>query len=260
MNIVIPMKRVPDTETKVGVTDGQIDTSSLKSWVINPYDEYAIEEALRLIEAEGQGKITIVTIGPEEAQETIRKALAMGADEAYHLQDEAFEDLDPLGRARVLAAAIQKIGHYDFIWAGMKGVDDDLGQTAILLAEFLDLPQVTNVITVEEVGGGHLVVSAEAEGGYKRVKIETPCVLTETQGPNEPRYPSLRGIMGAKKKPMTVWSADDLDIDVDELEPLLERVRVKRPPARAAGRIIEGEPTEAARELVRLLHEEAKVL
>src|SRR5688500_16505124 len=143
MNIIIPMKRVPDTETKIGVSNGQIDQNSLKSWVINPYDEYAIEEALRLIENRGQGKITILTIGPEEAQETIRKALAMGADEAYHLQDEAFEGLDPLGRARVLATAIEKIGEYDFIWAGMKGVDDDLGQTGVLLAEYLDLPQVT---------------------------------------------------------------------------------------------------------------------
>lgn len=260
MHIIIPMKRVPDTETKVGMSDGQIDESSLKSWVINPYDEYAIEEALRLLEGREDGKVSIVTIGPEEAQETMRKALAMGADEAYNLQDEAFEGLDPLGRAQVLAAAIEKIGDYDFIWAGMKGVDDDLGQTAIFLAEFLGLPQVTNVITVEEVGNDYIVVEAEAESGYKTVRIETPCVITETQGPNEPRYPSLRGIMGAKKKPMTVWSADDLNLDPDELEPLFERVRVEKPPARSAGRIIEGEPREAAKELVRLLHEEAKVI
>jgi electron transfer flavoprotein beta subunit len=260
VNIIIPMKQVPDTETKIMVSGGQIERSSLKSWVINPYDEYAIEEALRLNEEQGSGKIIIVTIGPDDAQEVIRKALAMGADEAYHLQDEAFDNLDPLGRARVLAAAIEKIGDYDFIWAGMKGVDDDLGQTAILLAEFLDLPQVTNVVSVNEAGDGYLIVNAEAESGYKSVRVETPCVLTETQGPNEPRYPSLRGIMGAKKKPFTVWSASDLGIDPDGLEPLLETVEVVRPPSRSAGRIIEGEPEEAVRELVRLLHEEAKAI
>jgi electron transfer flavoprotein beta subunit len=260
MHIIIPVKRVPDTETRVAVLDGQVDPASLKTWIINPYDEYAIEEALRLLDREGGGKITLVTIGPEAAQETIRKALAMGADEAYHLQDPAFERLDPLGRARVLAAAIEKIGDYDLIWTGWKGVDEDQGQTAILLAEFLDLPQVSTVITVEEVGDGYVVVTSEAEDGYQKVRVQTPAVLTESQGPNEPRYPSLKGIMGAKKKPMTVWTADDLDIDTDEFEPLLEMLHVEKPPARAAGRLLDGEPAEAARELVRLLHEEARVI
>jgi electron transfer flavoprotein beta subunit len=260
MHIIIPMKRVPDTETRVAVLDGQVDPDSLKTWIINPYDEYAIEEALRLLEREGGGKISIVTIGPEAAQETIRKALAMGADEAYHLQDPAFERLDPLGRARVLAAAIQQIGDYDLIWTGWKGVDEDHGQTAILLAEFLDLPQVSTVITIEEVGDGSVVVTSEAEGGYQKVRVQTPAVLTESQGPNEPRYPSLKGIMGAKKKPMTIWTAGDLDVDLDEFEPLLEVLHVEKPPARAAGRLLDGEPAEAARELVRLLHEEARVI
>jgi electron transfer flavoprotein beta subunit len=260
MHIIIPMKRVPDTETRVAVLEGQVDPGSLKTWIINPYDEYAIEEALRLLDREGGGKITIVTIGPEAAQETIRKALAMGADEAYHLQDPAFERLDPLGRARILAAAIQKIGEYDLIWTGWKGVDEDHGQTAILLAEFLDLPQVSTVITVEEVGDGHVVVTSEAEGGYQKVRVQTPAVLTESQGPNEPRYPSLKGIMGAKKKPMTVWTAADLDVDLDEFDPLLELIHVEKPPARAAGRLLDGEPADAARELVRLLHEEARVI
>lgn len=260
MNIIIPMKRVPDTETKVGVANGQVDGSSLKSWIINPYDEYAIEEALRLIEKQGQGKLTIVAIGPDETQETIRKALAMGADDAYHLQDAAFEKLDPLGQARVLAAAIRKIGGYDLIWTGWKEVDDDLGQTGILLAEFLDLPHVSTIITVLEAGRGHVVVNAEAETGYQKVRVTTPAVLTESQGPNEPRYPSLKGIMGAKKKPLTVWSAADLGLDSDELEPVLELISVERPPSRAAGRLLQGEPADAARELVRLLRTEAKVL
>lgn len=260
MNILIPMKRVPDTETKVGVRNGQVDHATLKSWVINPYDEYAIEEALRLIKQVGQGKISLLCIGPQKAQETMRKGLAMGAHKAYHLFDDAFENLDPLGEARVYAAAIEQIADYDLIWTGWKNVDDDLGQTGIMLAELLDLPQVSTIITVEEAGDDYVIVNAEAEGGYQRVQVETPAVLTETQGPNEPRYPTLRGIMGAKRKPMTVLTADDLGIDVDELEPQLELVSVTRPPTRAAGRIIEGQPEDAARELIRLLHEEAKVI
>ncbi|HYN88989.1 MAG TPA: hypothetical protein VER55_10685, partial [Ardenticatenaceae bacterium] len=143
MKIIIPMKRVPDTAARIGVLDGQVDPNSLKSWVINPYDEYAIEEALRLNEDQGGGTITIITIGPGDAKETIQKALAMGADEAYHLVDDAFETLDPLGRARALAAAINKIGAYDIIWTGWKGVDEDYGQTGIYLAELLDLPHVS---------------------------------------------------------------------------------------------------------------------
>jgi electron transfer flavoprotein beta subunit len=260
MHIVIPMRRVPDTETRISVVGGQIDESSLKSWVINPYDEYALEEALRLVESQGGGKISIITIGPEEAQETIRKALAMGADEAYHLQDAAFERLDPLGRARVMAAAIQKIGDYDLIWTGWKAVDEDHGQMGVLLAEFLDLPHLSTAITIAEAQTGSLIVTAQGEGGTLRVSVPLPAVLTESQGPNEPRYPSLKGIMGAKKKPLTVWSADDLGVDTDELEPVLELVSVERPPSRSAGRVIQGEASEAARELVRLLREEAKAI
>ncbi|MCB0077383.1 MAG: electron transfer flavoprotein subunit beta/FixA family protein [Anaerolineales bacterium] len=260
MRIIIPMKRVPDTETKIEVRDGQVDSGSLKSWIINPYDEYALEEALRLVESAGGGEIVLVTIGPDEAQETIRKGLAMGADAAYHLVDDGFSTLDSLGRARVLAAAIEKIGDYDLIWGGKKGVDDDLGQTAVMVAHLLDLPQVTNVITVEEIGGGSATVRAEGDGGYETVRVPTPAVLTETQGPNEPRFPSLKGIMGAKKKPFTTWSAADLGLDLDALEARVEWVEVVKPPARAAGRILEGDAAEAVKELVRLLHDEAKVL
>lgn len=260
MKIIIPMKRVPDTATKVGVRDGQVDPSSLKTWVINPYDEYAIEEALRLNEKQGEGTVTIVTIGPSDAQETIRKALAMGADEAYHLNDPAFEDLDPLGRARVLAAAIRKIGEFDLIWTGWKGVDEDHGQTGIELAELLDLPHVSMVVAVEEVGDGEATVLREVEGGVEVIKTGLPAVFTQQKGEHEPRYPTLKGIMGAKKKPLTEWGADDLDLDPDDLESGIEILGVELPPERQAGRIISGMPEEAARELVRLLREEAKVI
>lgn len=260
MNILIPMRRVPDTSLKVQVKDGEIDPTNLTTWVINPYDEYAIEEALRLIDEQGDGKITLIGIGSEEIQETIRKGLAMGADEAYHIQDDGLGELDPLGYAKVFAATIEKIGEYDFIWTGVKRVDEDHAQMGIMLAELLGLPHVSYILTVNDVEDGHLIVKAEAEGGYRTVKVPMPALLTETQGPNEPRYPSLKGIMGAKRKPMTVWTADDLEIDVDDVTGRLELLRVEKPPARTEGRIIEGEPDEAARELIRLLREDAKVL
>nr|WP_290665982.1 electron transfer flavoprotein subunit beta/FixA family protein [Ardenticatena sp.] len=260
MRIIIPMKRVPDTADPVTVRDGRVDLAAVQTWAIGPNEEYAIEEALRLVEKLGEGTVTLLNIGPEEAQETIRKGLAMGAHDAYQCQDEAFDTLDALGRARVLAAAIEKIGDYDIIWGGMQSSDTNDAQTTIMLAELLDLPHVSAVMTVEEVGDGFIIVRAEAEGGVKKVKVPTPCVLAEAQGPNEPRYPSLRGIMGAKKKPLTVWNADDLGLDTDELEPLVEVLTLEPPPARTAGRILEGEPEEVVRELVRLLHEEAKVI
>lgn len=260
MKIIIPMKRVPDTATRVGVQDGRIDPGTLKTWVINPYDEYAIEEALQLNEKQGEGTIAIVTIGPSDAQETIRKALAMGADEAYHLNDPAFETLDPLGRARVLAAAIEKIGEYDLIWTGWKGVDEDYGQTGIYLAELLDLPHISMVVGIQEVGDGTLTAIREVEGGVEVVTTQLPAVLTQTKGEHEPRYPTLKGIMSAKKKPLTEWDAGDLGIDADDLEPNIEIVAVELPPERQAGRILSGTPEEAARELLRLLREEAKVI
>lgn len=260
MHILIPIRRVPDTSIKIQVKDGEIDPTNLNTWVINPYDEYAIEEALRLIEEQGDGTITLIGIGSEDIQETLRKGLAMGADEAYHIQNDDLGELDPLGYAKVFAATIEKIGEYDFIWTGVKRVDEDHAQVGIMLADLLGLPHVSYVLTVKDVEDEHLIVRAEAEGGYRTVKVPMPALLTETQGPNEPRYASLRGIMGAKRKPMTVWTAEDLAVDVDDLAGRLELLRVEKPPTRTEGRIIEGEPDEAARELVRLLSEDAKVL
>lgn len=260
MHILIPIRRVPDTSIKIQVKDGEIDPTNLNTWVINPYDEYAIEEALRLIEEQGDGTITLIGIGSEDIQETLRKGLAMGADEAYHIQNDDLGELDPLGYAKVFAATIEKIGEYDFIWTGVKRVDEDHAQVGIMLADLLGLPHVSYVLTVKDVEDERLIVRAEAEGGYRTVKVPMPALLTETQGPNEPRYASLRGIMGAKRKPMTVWTAEDLAVDVDDLAGRLELLRVEKPPTRTEGRIIEGEPDEAARELVRLLSEDAKVL
>ncbi len=261
MNIIVCMKRTPDTATKITVKDGQIDPACLDTWIINPYDEYAIEEALQINERSGGGKITLVSVGPPEAQETIRKGLAMGCDEAVHLVDDAFADLDPLGAAKVLAAAIRRLDDFDLVYTGWKGVDEDHGQTGIYLAEFLDLPHVSMVVKIEEIGDGSARVEREVEGGHELVRTSLPALFTAQKGENEPRYPTLRGIMGAKKKPFQTWSAADLGLDPADLQPVQTVMAVSLPPQRQSGRIVRGNTVqEQARELARLLHEEAKVI
>ncbi len=261
MNIIVCMKRTPDTATKIAVKDGQIDPACLDTWIINPYDEYAIEEALQLKDRAGGGKITLVSIGPPEAQETIRKGLAMGCDEAIHLVDDAFAGLDPLGAAKVLAAAIQKVGDFDLVYTGWKGVDEDHGQTGIYLAEFLGLPHVSMVVKIDDFGDGEARVEREVEGGHELVRTSLPAVFTAQKGEHEPRYPTLRGIMGAKKKPFQTWTAADVGLAPADLQAVQETLSVTLPPQRQAGHIVEGETVaEKARELARLLREEAKVI
>ncbi len=261
MNVVVLMKRVPDTETRIQVRDGQVLTEGI-SWVISPYDEYAVEEALRLIEKHG-GKVTLVTLGPEESKETIRKGLALGADEAYHLNDAAFAGGDAATTAKVLAAACKKLP-FDLILTGKQAVDEDNAQVGIRVAELLDLPDVNSVIKLELSPDLKSARCTREVDGERDVGVTSlPAVITAQQGLNEPRYPSLKGIMGAKKKPITDWKASDLALDpatVGAKGARVQVVRVDPPAARPPGKIIPGDAQAAAKELVRLLHEEAKVV
>lgn len=261
MNVVVLMKRVPDTETRIQVRDGKVVTEGI-SWVISPYDEYAVEEGLRLVEKLG-GKVTLVTMGPEEAKETIRKGLALGAHEAVHLNDLAFAGSDAAATAKVLAAACKKL-EYDIILAGKQAVDEDNAQVAIRVAELLDLPDVNSVISLEvspDLKSARC--TREVDGERDIAETSLPAVITAQQGLNEPRYPSLKGIMGAKKKPITDWKAADLGLDPSSLGGNGAKTqfdRVDPPAARPPGKVIAGEPAVAAKELVRLLREEAKVI
>jgi len=252
------MKQVPDTETRFQVSSGKIVEEGIQ-YVVNPYDEYAIEECLLKKEAAGEGQVTVICMGPDRAREAILQALALGCDEAIHLNDPAFEGADAFTTAQVLAAAINKVGEYDFIFTGKQGVDNDNAQVGILLAEMLDLPHVS-VITKLDIAGGKATAQREVEGGKQVVETSLPAVFSAQKGLNEPRYPSFRGIRQAKRKPYTTWTANDLGIDPAVLESKSELVSVALPPERGGGRIIEGEPAEAAKELVRLLREEAKVI
>ncbi|TRZ75531.1 MAG: electron transfer flavoprotein beta subunit/FixA family protein [Deltaproteobacteria bacterium] len=256
MNIVACVKQVPDTETLIKVKpDGSgIDETGIK-WVMNPYDEFGVEEALKLKEKFG-GDVTIVSLGPARALETVRTALAMGADKAIHINDPALEGADAYNIAAALAAAIKGIP-YDIIFCGQRAIDDDAGQVGSVLAEFLGIPQIT-IVTKVDVEGASIKVVRPIEGAQLLIESSLPCVVTTQKGLNEPRYASLPGIMKAKKKPVDVKDAAGLGITVT---PKAKIAKTLPPPARPPGKIICGEePAEKARELAKLLREEAKVI
>ncbi|MCX5853043.1 MAG: electron transfer flavoprotein subunit beta/FixA family protein [Deltaproteobacteria bacterium] len=256
MNIIACVKQVPDTETQIRVKpDGSgIDETGIK-WVMNPYDEFGVEEALRLKEKIG-GEVTIVSLGPARALESIRTALAMGADKGIHINDPALDGADAYNTAMAMAAAIKSIP-YDMIFCGQRAIDDDSGQVGAILAELLDIPQMT-VVTKVDVDGNAVKVIRPIEGAQLLIESSLPCVITAQKGLNEPRYASLPGIMKAKKKPVDVFDAASLGVTVD----IKARVaKTMPPPARPPGKIICGEdPAEKARELAKLLREEAKVI
>jgi electron transfer flavoprotein beta subunit len=262
MNSIVCIKEVPDTETRIEVRNGKVVDEGIQ-YVVNPYDEFALEEALKWQEQHG-GKVTLVSLGPERARESILKGLAMGADEVYHLADEAFLGGDAYATARALAAAIQTLGEYDVIFFGRQAVDEDNAAVGIVLAALLDLPHVS-VVSKLEIDAEAKTARAERdiEGGKEVVELPLPAVITAQKGLNEPRYPSFRGIRQARSKPFTLWSVDDVGLDAGQVGAAgakLEVVEVTPPPARPAGRVIPGEPAQAAAEVVRLLREEAKVI
>ncbi|MCE5281334.1 MAG: electron transfer flavoprotein subunit beta/FixA family protein, partial [Deltaproteobacteria bacterium] len=202
MNIVACVKQVPDTEAQIKVKpDGSgIDEGGIK-WVMNPYDEFGVEEALRLKEKNG-GEVTIVSVGPARAMETIRTALAMGADKGIHICDPGFDGADAYTTATALAAAIKGIS-FDIVFCGQRAIDDDSGQVGAVLAELLGIPQITLVTKLEK--NGETVRGLKAiEGAQLLIESQLPCVITAQKGLNEPRFANLPGIMKAKKKPVDV--------------------------------------------------------
>ena len=260
MNILVFVKRVPDTESRIRV---QRETRAIAedglNFVVSPYDEYAVEEALRLKEAKG-GTVRVVTVGPGEAAAVLRKSLAMGADEAFLIQDGSPETYDGLRTARILARAVErKFAGADLLVVGKQSVGADNSQVPAMTAELLGLPQAT-VVTRLEVGDGAATAFREIEGGTEKVVLTLPAVVTAQKGLNEPRYETLRGIMAAKKKEIPVVTLDELGFGPDEPASRLEITGLDVPAPRKAGRVLQGEPAEAARELVRILRDEAKVI
>jgi electron transfer flavoprotein beta subunit len=253
MKIVVCIKHVPDTETKIKVAaDGvSLDESAVSKWVISPFDEYALEQALLFREAR-EGEVVLLSLGGDAVQATLRQGLAMGADRAVLVKDDALGKADGLSRARALAAVVQDEAA-DLILLGKYGVGTDEAQTGPMLAELLGLPYSGAVSKLELSGEGY-TAERDIEGALEVQQGSLPAVISCEKGLNEPRYPSLKGIMQAKKKKIDVKEPGDVGASTLAWESM------ELPPPRGAGRIIEGEPQEAAKELVRLLNEEKKVI
>ncbi|MEW6264523.1 MAG: electron transfer flavoprotein subunit beta/FixA family protein, partial [Thermodesulfobacteriota bacterium] len=238
MEIIACIKQVPDTETLIKVSgDGKkIETSDVK-WVMNPYCEFGVEEALRLKEKQG-GAVTVVSVGPARVVESLRTALAMGADKAIHVET-ATTDLDALTTAELIAGAIKGLP-CDLIFCGQRAVDNDQAQVGAALAEVLGWPHVALAVKVE-VSGGQAKVNRPVEGQVMVYEVKLPAVLTAQKGLNEPRYASLPGIMKAKKKPLDKKDPAGLGLTLGSR---LEVLGITPPPARAAGKIVGGETVE----------------
>ena len=263
LKIIVLLKRVPDTEAKILINqEGTGIREDGVKFVINPYDEYAIEEGLLMKEKiGGDSKVTVVCVGPEEATEVIRTALAMGADDAVHIADGALSSPGPFTTAAILAKAIRDEG-FGVIFCGKQAIDDDMAQVHCILAEMLDVPQVSVATTFELSGDAtKAIVGRRIEGGDEKVETSLPAVVSCDKGLNDPRYASLPGIMKAKKKEIRKKSLADLGFSE---VPGGGRSRIlKWLPLPKGGecRMIEAEETsDAVRELVRLLREEAKVI
>jgi len=261
MNVVVCVKYVPDTEAPIRIrADGQGIEASGLPFKLNYYDEHGVEEALRIKERTG-GAVTVVTVGPSAAAQALRQGVAMGADAAIHVEDPALDGADHLGVARALAAAIAAQG-CDLVICGKLSTDDNAAVVGPALAEFLGFPQAT-AVTKLELSDGKATVHREGEGAVEILEVAIPAVITVERSINEPRYPSLPGIMRAKRTAIAVKTLGDLGLTLEEAGGVAARTEVlgyAPPPQRQAGRILEGEPAEMVKELVRLLREEAKVL
>ncbi|WP_100399823.1 electron transfer flavoprotein subunit beta/FixA family protein [Bacillus sp. FJAT-44742] len=257
MNIFVIMKRTFDTEEKIVINNGAIDEEGAE-FIINPYDEYAIEEAIVLREAHG-GEVTVITVGDEEAEKELRTALAMGADKAVLLDIEDIDgEIDHFSVSTMLTAYL-KDQEYDIILGGNVAVDDGAGQVAPRVAEGLGINQVTT-ITKLTVDGDKATIERDVEGDIEIVETALPLLVTCQQGLNEPRYPSLPGIMKAKKKPLETLDLDDLDLEEEDVEAKTKTTDRFLPPEKGEGKILEGDVNDQVKELIDLLKNEAKVV
>jgi electron transfer flavoprotein beta subunit len=255
MNIIVLLKQTFDTEEKVVIKNGEIMEDSAE-FVINPYDEYAVEEGIKLKEA-FDGEVTVVTVGPGRAENALRTALAMGVDKAVLVDDETLFG-DEYTISKVLAAVIRD-RPYDIILSGNMSVDNGAGQVALRLAEELNIPHVSTAVKLT-VESGRAKVVRDVEGNSEVIEASLPLVVTAQQGLNVPRYPSLPGIMKAKKKPLERLSAGDLGLIPEDILSRTEIVDQYPPPKKEAGKVLSGELADQAKELVKLLRYEAKVI
>ncbi len=248
MKIIVFVNHVPDTETKVKVgADGKLIDPSGVNFMLNPYDEFAVEEALKTKQQFG-GEVVVVSLGGDSNKETLRKSLAMGCDKAVLLKDASIRDSYSV--ARSLADYAKEYGA-EIIFCGKQSIDYDDSQVGGLIGEMLGIPSISVVVKLE-IKDGMIIAEREIEGGHEIIHSKLPALITAQKGLNEPRYPSLKGIMDAKRKPIEEKIAG-------AVESMVHVSEMRKPPAKAAGKIV-GTDAGAAVELVKLLHEEAKVI
>jgi len=257
MNIFVLMKRTFDTEEKITISGGKINEDGAE-FIINPYDEYAIEEAIQVRDANG-GEVTVISVGNDEAEKQLRTALAMGADKAalINIEDDV-ENGDQFTTAKILAEYL-KDKEADLIIGGNVAIDGGSGQVGPRVAELLNIPYITT-ITKLEIDGTKVTVIRDVEGDSEVIETSLPLLVTAQQGLNEPRYPSLPGIMKAKKKPLEELELDDLDLEEEEVEAKTKTIEIYLPPKKEAGKVLAGDLQDQVKELVQLLHTEAKVI
>ena len=260
MNIIVCIKQVPDTtEVRIDPETNTLIRSGV-ACIINPFDMYAIEEAIRLKEKFG-GRVSVVTMGPPQAEDALREAISLGADEAVLVSDRAFAGSDTWATSYTLSKAVQKSGDYDLVICGKQAIDGDTAQVGPGISAHLDIPQVTYVKKIEEVDAENKLMRVErmTEEGYEIVESPLPCLITVVKEINEPRLPSLKGKLRAKKAEIKKWGANDLDVDPDLIglngSPT-KVVKIFTPPPRGKGQILEGDAKEIAVKLVNLLKSE----
>ena len=245
MNIVVLIKQVPEIALiKVNESANEV-VMPQGPGTVNPFDEYAIEEALRLRDAHG-GKVTVLSVGTERTESAIRSCLALGVDDAVLLTDDSFTGSDPQAIGKILAAGLKKIGEYDLVLAGKQAIDSDSAQVPGAVAAQLDLPQAMFVKKFESVADGTATVFRTTEEGYDVIELTLPAVVSVVKEINEPRLPSLKGKMAAKKKEIIKYSASDLGLDGSGIgaNSLSKQVSVSTPPPRSKGEMITGETPE----------------
>ena len=255
MHFVVCIKQVPDThDVKINPETNTLMREGVEA-IINPFDMYAIEEALRLRDQLG-GKVTALSMGPPQAESALKEAISMGVNEAILVSDRAFAGSDTWATSYTLAKALEKIGDYSVILFGKQASDGDTAQVGPGVATHLDLPQITYVRKVEEIDETHIVAERLLETGYESIDSPLPCILTVVKEINEPRLPSLKGKMAARKAVITTWGAADIEAESEKLgldgSPT-KVVKIFTPPSREGGEMLEGEPHEIAAKLAEKL-------
>ena len=255
MKIIVCIKQVPETtQVQIDPKTNTLIREGVQS-IINPFDMYAIEEGIRLKE-KFEGRVTVLTMGPPQAESALREAISLGCDEGILLSDRTFAGSDTLATSNTLAMAIKKIKEFDIIICGKQASDGDTAQVGPGISAHLDIPQITYVKKIEEIKNNSAIVERMTEEGFEIIKTPLPCLITVVKEINEPRLPSLKGMMRSKKTSITIWKAIDLEVEEDRIglkgSPT-QVVKIFTPPPRPKGQIFDGTVEESTNKVVDIL-------